>query len=123
MYAKFLPVLLAVALSIGCAAAAGPQTDAGTDPQGKTGILMLTVNATLAEVSVDGALYGMVKKGGRAQSFVIPAGAHTLVIKKFGYKDYTAKVAVEAGAINTLDITMERLPTEVVTMPEDEAKK
>ena len=120
MYGKMSVVLLVLALALGCESFGGAAgTKAGTDPAGKTGVLMLTVNARHAKVMVDGALYGMIKKAGKPQSFVIPAGAHTLTLKKFGYKDQLVKIGLEAGAINTLEIKLERLPPKVVTLPGD----
>ena len=120
MYGKMSVVLLVLALALGCESFGGTAaTKAGTDPAGKTGVLLLTVNARNAKVIVDGALYGMIKKAGKPQSFVIPAGAHNLTLKKFGYKEQSVKIGLEAGAINTLEVKLQRLPSEVVRMPGD----
>jgi hypothetical protein len=63
----------------------------------------------------------MVKAADRPQAIIIPAGTHDLALKKFGYVDETRKIALEAGAVNTLVIEMKRLPTEAVELPEPAA--
>ena len=84
------------------------------------GILALTVNVKGAEIYIDGALYGTVQRAGVQQDIVVEAGEHKLTLKKFGYKEFTTTVGLVAGSVNTIDVTLERLPTEAVEVPTEE---
>lgn len=108
-----LTALLAVSLLFGC-------TFSVTDPA-KTrssqlaarnaGVLALTVDVKGAQVLIDGDLYGEIKKAGREQEFILPAGTHELAIRRFGFEDYAARIALAPGGINALSVKMERSPT------------
>jgi len=120
MYRRIALAMLIAVTAAGCGVFQRSRATMGDVPEG-SGWLELTVNVKNAKVIVDGALRGMIRKADSPQLFVIPAGAHDLVLEKFGYKRYAEKIAVEAGAVNTLVIDMERLPTEVVELPEEKA--
>ncbi len=120
MCARMTVLICVAALLVGCAAFEGGT--AKTAPPADKGTLELTVNVRNVQVFVDGSLYGMVKRADRPQLIVIPAGTHEMTMKKFGYEDFTVKIGVEAGAINTLVVDMKRLPTEAVEVPEGERK-
>ena len=117
---------IALALAVAVTAAGGGLFCASRATMGEvpedSGWLELTVNVKNAKVHVDGALRGMIKTADRPQLFVIPAGTHDLMLEKFGYEPVTAKIAVEPGAVNTLVLDMQRLPTEVVELPEREGE-
>ncbi len=117
MYSRIALVLLVAAAVAGCGAISRATGTMGDVPE-DSGWLELTVNVRGAGVFVDDALRGMIRYAGRPQLIVIPAGTHELRVEKFGWQTYTARIAVEPGAINTLIIDMERLPTEVVELPE-----
>lgn len=118
MYVKVLMAVVVLAACMGCALFEGGVTG-GPEPSSNAGYLELTVNVRNAEVYTGGELRGMIKKADRPQSILIPAGAHELTVKKFGYHPYKARIAIEAGAVNTLVIELKRLPTEVVELPPD----
>lgn len=118
MYRRIALVMLVAVVAAGCGVLQGSRATMG-EVSGDSGWLELTVNVKSASVHVDGALRGMIKSAGKPQLFVIPAGTHDLMLDKFGYLPYTAKIAVEAGAVNTLVIDIKRVATEVVKLPED----
>ncbi len=125
MYSKIAVAALVVVLSVGCVLPGRSSAQAPGKLAKNTGILELTVNVKGAEIYLDDALYGMIKRAGRVQDVVIPAGKHMLSLRKFGYKDFSASIGVEAGAVNTLVVDLKRLPTEVIKpaeMPKDKPK-
>ncbi len=116
MYVKALLVVAVLAACTGCAlfeSGAKPQVQADAN----AGYLELTVNVAWAEVYTGDQLRGMIKKANKPQAILIPAGTHDLTVTKFGYKPDKKKIAIEAGAVNTLSIQLERLPTKVVELP------
>lgn len=121
MYRRIALAMLVASVAAGCGAFQSSRATMGEVSE-NSGWLELTVNVKNAKVHVDGALRGMIRSADRPQLFVIPAGTHDLMLGKFGYEPYTAKIAVEAGAVNTLVIDMMRLPTEVVELPEEKAE-
>ena len=119
MYAKVLMVVAVLSICTGCAIFGG-DVNGGPAPSADAGYLELTVNVAWAEVYTGDQLRGMIKKANKPQSILIPAGTHDLTVTKFGYGPYKAKIAIEAGAVNTLAIELTRLPTKVVQLPTDE---
>jgi hypothetical protein len=119
MYSKILVALVVLAAVAGCAMfkhqPAAPQPTMAT--------LALTVNAKGAEVYIDDSLFGQIARGGSVQDFVVSGGKHTLVVKKFGYEDFTAKIGVEAGGVNTLAVTLKRTPAVKVNVAEEKPEK
>jgi hypothetical protein len=118
MYVRFLLVASLVAVWAGCATF-GREAGGEQKLAENAGYLELTVNARNAQVWTGDTLRGMIKKANKPQRIAVPAGTHQLLVKKLGYKDFSAKVAVEAGAVNTLEIQLERIPPQVVTLPEE----
>ena len=119
MYGRAMLALVMIASLAGCSVIEGDVAKPSKQAAENTGYLELTVNVRNAEVYIDGSLYGMVKRADKPQAIVIPAGTHELMLKKFSYEDVTAKIGVEAGAVNTLVLEMKRLPTEEVALPGD----
>ncbi len=118
MYAKLAVALLVVSASVGCVIGNKFQAPVGTVPE-NAGVLAITCNVKGADVYIDGAVVGTITDADKRQEIVIPSGEHALVLKKFGYKDSGLKISLVAGAINTIDVLMERLPTEIVDLPAD----
>ncbi|MCD6404856.1 MAG: PEGA domain-containing protein [Planctomycetes bacterium] len=126
MYSKIAVAVLVLVAAAGCVLPGTSSAQAPAKLAENTGILELSVNVKGAEIYVDDALYGMIKRADRVQDVIIPAGKHLLGLKKFGYKSFSASIGVEAGAVNTLAVDLKRLPTEVISpedMPKDKAKE
>jgi hypothetical protein len=122
MRGRLILMLVCVALAFGC----GLLRDVSPEPKasGTNGVLALTVNVKGAEVFVDEALFGQIKKAEKEQDFIVTGGKHELVVKKFGFEDYKATIGVEAGGVNTLTVELARTPVADVSkeMPKSEGK-
>jgi len=88
-----------------------PKAPKPPKPAPTTATLSLTVNVKGAEVVIDDAVLGRANAAGKAQKFVVKAGTHSLVVKRFGYEDYKAQLGFEVGKVNTHKVELKRTPT------------
>jgi len=119
MYARTIVVIAVAAMLVGCTMT---YHEAAGKPAATSGTLSLAVNVRGASVYIDDSLYGESQRAGKAQDFIVPAGTHKLVVKKFGFVDYAVTIGIAGGGVNTLDVTLNRQPTEAVKLPEAPAK-
>jgi hypothetical protein len=120
MFTKTLVAVLAVCVMAGCGLTQGFGAKAGKLPD-NAGILAIKCNVKGADVYVDKRVVGTITKADSRQDFTVIAGEHDLQIKKFGYQDFSAQTILVQGAVNTLDVSLERVPTKAVTVPLDKA--
>jgi len=116
MYSKILVALVVLAAVAGCAMF---NKHVSSDPQPTMATLALTVNVKGAEVYIDDSLFGQITSAKSSQDFVVSGGKHTLVVKKFGFEDFAAKIGVEAGGVNVLAVTLKRTPPVRVNIAEE----
>ena len=70
-------------------------------------------------VWIDGKYAGYVKELKGDKKVVLPPGEHEISIRQDGYKDFTKKIIVEPGQVQTIDVVMEENPKAIY--PGDDA--
>jgi hypothetical protein len=58
-------------------------------------------------VWIDGKYAGYVKELKGSRKVMLPPGEHEISIRQAGYKDFTRKIIVEPGQLQTIDVVME----------------
>ena len=73
----------------------------------RTGILTVNSNPAGATVRVDGKSIGVTP----ARASALSVGTHTVIIERAGYKTFTQRVTIKAGATERISISLERAGT------------
>jgi len=107
---------ITIALTANAAAARGttpkstPARGAAPPPRtttARTGVLTVNSNPAGATVRVDGKSIGVTP----ARASALSVGTHTVTIERAGYKPFTQKVTIKAGATERISISLERSGT------------